>query len=197
MLHRNLVSLAAGLVVWLTCGLSLLASPPANALYPLEVGTKWTYQAGPYELEEEVMQIDVVDGEHCARVETRINGKAVAFEHLAHRPDGIYRVSVAGDRVVPPLCFLKFPIKPQTAWSVHSAVGEEKISGQFTTAITRIKVPAGEYQAIMVHGTNFESEAGPLELKYYFAPGVGKVKQVISAKGKSAELELKKFTPAP
>lgn len=197
MAHHRMIRTSAGIVFWMCGCLAVLAAPPANALFPLEVGSRWTYAAGPYELEEEVTQIDVVDGEPCARVETRVNGKAVAYEHLAHRADGIYRVTIGGERVVPPLCFLKFPVKRQTPWQVTSEVGGEQISGQFTADVTRLKVPAGEYQAVVVHGTNFQSETGPLEFKYYFAPGIGKVKQVISASGKSAELELKKYQPAP
>ncbi len=53
-----------------------------------------------------------------------------------------------------------------------------------------------EDSAVTVHGTKFESEAGPLEFTYYFVPGIGKVKQVISTKGKSAELALKEYQPA-
>jgi len=194
---RRMFGLAIGMVICLGGGLAGLAAPPRGAFYPLEVGDKWTYVAGPYELVEEVTQIDVVDGEKCARVETSMNGKRVAYEHLAARPDGIYRVSIAGERVVPPLCFLKYSEGTSMHWTVSSRVSDQEITGEFASEASRVKVPAGEYQTLTVHGTKFESAAGPLELTYYFAPGVGKVKQVISSSGKSAQLELKSYQPAP
>ncbi|WP_437226308.1 hypothetical protein SH661x_004516 [Planctomicrobium sp. SH661] len=185
---------AMALSLW-SC-LQCLAAPPQQSLYPIAVGSKWIYEAAGNQLVEEVTGYDIVDGERCARVETSINGKVVAYEHLAFRSDGLYRVSIAGERVVPPLCFLKYPSPKGGQWAVASQVNGIEIAGQFSLGQANITVPAGEFDAVTVHGTRFESEAGPLEFTYYFVPGVGKVKQVISTKNKSTELVLKEYQPA-
>jgi len=197
MLKRSVMMTGVVVVIWVISGLVGFAAIPSQSLYPLTVGSKWTFEAGQHQLIEEVTKLEMIDGEQCARVETRVNGQVVAFEHLAARADGIYRVTVSGERVVPPLCFLKYDTAAGMPWNVASRVNGVMISGQFASGKTQVSVPAGEFQSVAVRGTKFESEAGSLEFTYYFVPGIGKVKQVISARGRSAELVLKQYHVAP
>lgn len=193
-LHRSLKNVAAGTAFCLFALLSLQAAPPQSAeIYPLAIGNKWTFQAGPIELVEEIVAIDEVKGERCARLETRVNGKQTATEHIVVRPDGVYRVSIAGFNVVPPLCFLKLSSPTSTGWEVDSKVEGVPITGKFERSLEQVQVPAGVFSAIAVRGTGFETDSGPMEITSYFVPGVGKVKQVISSNGKSTELLLKEY----
>jgi hypothetical protein len=196
-LNRVLKRLAAAAALCLIALLSLQAAPPREAsIYPLAEGSKWIYQAGPIELVEEVVGFDEINGERCARLETRIHGKQAAYEHLAVRADGVYRVSISGYNVEPPICFLKHPTPNATSWNVDSRVNGVPITGKFERGQEQVRVPAGEFSAVTVRGTGFESDTGSLEFTYYFVPGVGKVKQVISSNGKSTELLLKEYHPA-
>jgi len=197
MVTRSVRMAGVVMVIWLMNCLVVFAATPHQPLYPLTVGSKWIFEAGQNQLIEEVTKSEIIDGEQCVRVETRVNGQVVAFEHLAARTDGIYRVTVSGERVVPPLCFLKYNTVMRTPWNVSSRVNGVMISGEFALEKTQVSVPAGDFQAVAVRGTKFESEAGSLEFTYYFVPGIGKVKQVISARGRSAELVLKEYHLAP
>lgn len=169
----------------------------ASNLQPLQVGNEWTFGAGPIEVIERVAKHEVVDGWTCARVETLFNGKVVAYEHLATRPDGLYRVSIAGRPVNPPLKFLKFPAQPGDTWTVNSETAGQKIAGKLETGRQQVETPAGKFDAITSVGTDFGLSDSKMTFTYFFAPGVGKVKQVVSAGGREAVLELKSFKPGP
>lgn len=189
-----LALLTAG-VYWCLFSLISDAAAPGGSIYPSAVGTRWIYDAGVMELEERVTGIEEIAGERCARIETSVQGKVVAYEHLAFRPDGVYRVAIAGEQVVPPLCFLKYPAPLGTQWDVRSKIKGQEIAGHFVLGQAVVTIPSGQQQALSSRGTNFESEAGPLEFTYYFVPGIGKVKQVVSINGRAAELTLKEFHP--
>jgi len=184
-----------GLIFGLS-SMTAVAAPPQSTLFPTAVGSKWIYEAGQYQLIEEISRTEMIDGELCIRIDTSINGKFAAHEHLAVRQDGIYRVSIAGERVTPPLCILKYPVRKGAQWEVASVVKDVKIAGQFVIGQETVTVPAGQFQAISVRGSQFESEDGALDFTYYFVPGMGKVKQVIATSGKSMELVLKEYQPA-
>ncbi len=183
-------------LVVLTAAVVQAQAPIRNELYPLDIGTEWVYKSGPVELIEKVAAYEVINGEQCARIETIYNGKVVAHEHLTVRKDGVYRVAVAGQPVEPPLCFLKHPAPAGTQWDVRSKVKESEIAGKFVISQTNVQLPAGEYPAIASEGKDFVSEGTKLSFTYYFVPGVGKVKQEITAGGKNAVLVLKSFRPA-
>ncbi|SFI97887.1 hypothetical protein [Planctomicrobium piriforme] len=194
---RRFYCLAASLTTITFAAICSFAGPVASELFPTAVGTRWVYDAGPVEVTEEIVGEDLIEGERCLKLETRVNGKPISFEHLAVRPDGVYRVTIAGERVMPPLCFLKSSPQSGERWSVKSKVGEIDVSGEFAGGKSLVQTPSGRYSVITAHGTRFQSPGGELEFTYSYAPGVGKVKQVISIQGKSAQLVLKEFHPAP
>lgn len=194
-LAASLTCLSATLL-FSAVALFTVTAAPGGSIYPVQIGTKWVFQAGGIELVEQVAGYDMIGQERCVRIETMLNGKVVAHEHLALRQDGVYRVAIAGEPVSPPLCFLKHPAAQGTQWDVSSKVKGQEIAGRFTLGAAQVDVPAGQFQAISVQGSNFQSEAGPLEFTYYFVPGIGKVKQVIKVNGRGAELSLKEFRPA-
>lgn len=168
----------------------------AEPAFPAEVGTRWTYVANQAEVIEEIVAIDEISGERCLKVETSVNGQVLSFEHLAVRPDGLYRVSIGGEKVVPPLCFFKFTPRSGEKWSVKSKVGELDVTGEFVAGTSLVSVPAGRYTVTTSRGSKFQSPSGEIDFTYFYAPGVGKVKQVIQVGRNSSQLVLKEFRPA-
>lgn len=179
----------------------LPASLPADdsgprQFYPTAIGTEWVYDAGGVELVERIAAHEEVNGELCVRVETVVNGNAVAHEHLAVRRDGVYRVAIAGTPVEPPLCFLKYTAQFGDHWDVKSEVNGTEIAGRFTLGRKQLTVPAGEFNTVSARGSDFKSGETTLNFTYYFVGGIGKVKQVISANGQEAVMALKEFRQA-
>ncbi len=169
------------------------------SVYPLAVGTEWVYAMGPVEMQERITAHEMVGEELCAKLETVYNGEVVAFEHLAVREDGVYRVSVAGQAVEPAFCLLKWPAEEGDEWEIESSIRGESLSGSFTVSLGEVTVPAGEYQTVHVQSAGFsvpqaEGEVIPLSFSYDFATDVGKVRQVIMIGEKETSMELKEVT---
>jgi hypothetical protein len=169
--------------------------------YPLGVGREWTFWAGPLEIIERVSRHEKVGDELCARIETEFNGKVVSFEHVAVRSDGVYRVAVAGRPIEPPLRFLKLPARAGDTWKVDSLIAGEPIRGDFKTSEAALTIDDSEFSTIVVAGKDFHAGKSQLSFTYYFAPGIGKVKQVVVVNGMETTLELKTLPvgdePAP
>ncbi|WP_437190728.1 hypothetical protein [Planctomicrobium sp. SH527] len=162
----------------------------AEPFMPTAVGTRWLYSSGKVAVEERILSVDDIDGEKCLRIETLVNSMPLAFEHIAIRTDGLYRVTVGGEKVDPPVCFLKFSGSGEEKWKIQSTVGGENVAGNFVAGKTLVSVPAGRYTAVTSKGTKFKVPNGELEFTYCYAQGVGKVKQVVKLGENSTELVL-------
>lgn len=191
------------------CVLSLPASPAQAVetdesairltsceLYPLTPGARWKFRSGPLVLEERVVRHEKINDETCARIDTIFEERIIAFEHLAVRADGVYRVSVNGRPVEPPLKFLDLPAKPGATWKVESSIAGQTIRGEFqsTEQTLAIRDPHGDkdrtYQTHRVTGEKFQVAEAELSFTYDFAPKIGKVKQVVKASGQETVLEM-------
>ena len=170
---------------------------PAHEYYPTAIGTEWVFQSGALEVVERVVAHELIGEDRCARIETVFNGKTIAYEHIAVREDGVYRVSIAGIPVEPPLCFLKYPAAKGEKWRVRSSVQGNEIKGEFVLGQTDVSVPSGEYPSITSEGKDFQSASTKLEFVYYFVKGIGKAKQLTKLNETEAVLELKEFRAAP
>jgi hypothetical protein len=189
-----MLRLVACLGVCLSFASAARAAEPL-VMYPNTIGSEWVYMNGPLQIMERVARYEKVGDEMCARIETVYAGKVLSFEHLAFRPDGIYRTAVAGQLIQPAFCFLKLPPQNGDQWQVKSLIAKEELAGSFKTEITKVKVPAGEFQVLEVEGRGFKAGDKPLEFDTCFAPSVGKVKHVVKIDGKETVLELKSFKP--
>jgi len=176
-------------------GAGLPAEEAPLILFPKAAGSEWVYQNGAMRITERIAAYEPIDGEECARLETVYEGKVVASEHLAFRADGVYRVAIAGQKIEPAFLFLKLPPRHGDQWKVKSRIGKEELSGDFNALIGKVKVPAGEFQALSVLGKNFHAGKTALEFETTFAPGVGKVKHLVRIDGKETILELVSFKP--
>ncbi len=194
---RRTLRLWAGAFVVLTAGAALAAPTPADApaggneYYPLKDKSKWTYKTGDQTVEVEVVGTDK-DG---TKLDTKVNGKTVASEVISVKADGVYRVAVKGDKIDPPIKILALPVKKDDAWKVDSKVGSQAVKGEFKVKgdAEKVKVPAGEFDAVFVDGADFDIAGTKTAIRYYFAKGKGVVKLVYEIQGTKSELELKEF----
>src|SRR5262249_39982526 len=68
------------------------------------------------------------------RMDTLIADEVRATEVCEVRRDGVYRVKVNADTVIPPVRVLAFPIRKGDSWDIDSRVGGQPIKGTFTVA---------------------------------------------------------------
>src|SRR5262249_26844258 len=126
-------------------------------------------------------------------------GKVVASEHVVVRKDGVYRCAVAGQEVKPALCFLRLPAKKGEKWNVDSTIGGERVTGAFEEGEEEVPVAYDKDKKKVKAVTSAAKELivnnQRMALTYYFAPGVGMVKQVANLAGAVVTLELVKYEP--
>jgi tRNA A-37 threonylcarbamoyl transferase component Bud32 len=166
-------------------GQSVLRAPLTEAsYYPLKLGTKWHYRketslgaATPHL--HQIVKIEKIDGQSLARLEALQHGEVLASEHLSTTAHGIFRHRNNGWEISPPLCLLKFPIKIGESWESEHRFGDEKGKVSCRIGAEEVEVAAGKYQAITSHLEVMETGGRKIGITYWFAPGVGVVKQTV------------------
>lgn len=161
----------------------------AEYYFPTKVGAKWIYELNGEEYTEVVTSVKQnVKGQGRVVAVGRLNkaGKVTPDTEWEVSDRGLVLIQRADDEEVFARRYLELPHRPDAKWCLS-----RKFQTMLCLAIKpeRVKVPAGEYDAIGVElyfGTLLE------ETRWY-ALGVGLVKQV-DAYGKTA-LVLKSFTP--
>ena len=165
--------------------------------YPLKKDTKWVYKVGDTTIEVKVTEVDKDGG---AKLETIVNGKSVASEMVAVKADGVYRTKINTAAIEPQVKFLELkdgkPAAKDATWTVDSKIQEQAVKGKFTITgdKEKVKVPLGEYDAVVVDGPDFEIAGTKTAVKYWFVEKFGIVKLSYSIGGNEAVLELKEFT---
>jgi len=190
-------------------GLALSCQPLATAqekkqdsksYYPLKVGNKWTYQiesdtaAKGSKLINQIAKIEKIDGVSLSRLETTMKGRVAATEHLSVNEKGIFRDRVNGGEITPPICLLKFPIKKGATWKSESMAGNEKLKVACKSDEEEIEVPAGKFKTVKVVMDAEVVGAGIIvSTSYWFAQGVGVVKQHVNINSMQFSMLLEKF----
>lgn len=189
-------------------GLTLLvttipAAPAQDAdkpLYPLQIGTKWTYQVARQDERFVVTAAkeEKVGEQNCVKLEARLKGQVVVTEHVAVLPDGIYRFKFNDAAIEPALCFCKPAAKKGEKWEVKFATGGKNGTAKFEQSEEAVEVPFGKFKAVVVRGEVIENEV-TIKTTVWFAPGCGMVRQVIEiGEQPPIVLELENMeTPAP
>jgi hypothetical protein len=164
--------------------------------YPLKVGNSWTFSIGGSEdkFVIKAAREEKVGEQTCIVLEGVVKGNVVATEHVAPLKDGIYRFKFNGNVVEPPLCFCKLPVKKGEKWKADFKVGGTAASVTFEATEEEVKVPAGKYPTVAVHGTVTENK-NTVRTTYWFSAKVGMVKQEIDFGTQKVLLELEKFEP--
>jgi uncharacterized protein YdaL len=191
-------SIAVALLLAWTTRLFAEDKPGAETpYYPIKVGSVWTYKFSNSEqrLTMRIVRHDKVGDLMCAVIEASAGGQVQASEYVAVKADGVYRVKGSrGEAVMPPFPFLKLPPKKGETWTIMSKADKLDIKGKATIDddAKEIQVPAGKYKAVVV--TN-DLEVGNQRVSttYYFASGVGMIKQIAKIQGMEMGFELEKY----
>ena len=191
---RRTIRLALGVMMVLSASVALAQT--ATDFYPLKANTKWVYKVGETNITVRVASASA-DG---ATLETLVNDKPVASEVIAVKADGVYRTKINKADIAPPVKILELkdgkPAAKGTKWKVESKIQDQPVKGEFTIKDDKekVKVPAGEFDAVVVDGPEFEIAGTKTGVKYWFAAGKGIVKLTYSIAGNDAVLELKEYT---
>jgi hypothetical protein len=190
----------------------------SSDFYPLATGYQWRYrvtvnEAPPQkvvitaekpEVYEYKSGVDKKEGsESIVRYPLRIvsgQKERELVEHVAVLKDGVYRFATAGKEIMPPkeitppLCFLKLPVKAGESWNVEATSENVPLKGTFTCTVEQVKVPAGEFgQALHVSSPDFQVGTEKMALDYWFAKGLGIVKQQVHVGNSKVLMELEVF----
>jgi hypothetical protein len=164
-----------------------------SAYFPLKDGTRWVYKAEDRIITVRVTKHEMVASVNCARLEASA-GDEVHVEHLAVRPDGIYKYRADGKDIEPPLCLLKLPPRAGTTWKVESKIAGLAITGSFTLGEEKVSFLDRTETAMTVTSKDFAIAGRPMPLTYWFVRGVGPVQQRIILSGTEVVLQLQRFT---
>lgn len=176
------------------------AQDKPTTFLPLKVGNKWTYkiEVGGQSLEtvQKVVKIEKKDGKEIATLEVEIGGQTLS-EQTSSDEKGIFRYSIQGMPIEPPVQALKLPFKKGETWEAKfTAQGQETKVAYKSEAEEEVSVPAGKYKTVMV-SAQFEVMGQQFSAKIWYAPGVGIVKQSFDfGGGGSFSSELVKFEQA-
>lgn len=193
---RRTLRLALGSVVLLVASAAMAQQSTSTDYYPLKTGAKWTYKVGETTITVKVASAD----ENGAVLETLVNEKAVASETIQVKADGVYRTKINKNDITPPVKILELkdgkPAAKGTKWKVESKIQDQPVKGDFEIKDDKekVKVPAGEFEAVVVDGPNFEIAGTKTGVKYWFSQNKGVVKLTYSIAGNEAVLELKDYT---
>ncbi len=168
--------------------------------YPLKVGTSWTFrvqaQGQNLEIVNRVAKRENINGMELVKIETLTGGRVVASEHLRSTERGVFRYRFNNLEISPPLQLIKYPIKKKgETWKQTIKMGSQEVTVNVKSNMEKVKVPAGQYRTVSVElGMTIMGKT--ITTKYWFAPGVGVVKQEANVAGQQVEIELNKFQQA-
>ena len=169
-----------------------------HPLYPLRVGSVWTYKmSGANELiQVKVTKKERVYDEECYRLETISGGTLTAAEHVVVRNDGVYRTALNGNRFDTPVKMLD--AMKAAKWTANTKIDSAQVTGDFVMKEEEVSVPAGAFKgATLVESKNAKAKGQAMAIKFWYAKDVGIVKFELNSGDQKAILELVKYEPGP
>ncbi len=184
------------------------ARPSIPNYYPLAVGTRWHYQVDLGQPQKQditlvIAEEETADGKPVSRLEVFSDGvRRQMTEHLMSNDKGVFRVRIGGVTYNPPLCLLKYPLKPGQSWVTKTTAndGQQLSAVCKQGAVQEIQVPAGKFRAIpCTIQIDQQTPKGLVRIvnTYWFAENIGVVKQKLDMNGPVVVMELSKFEPPP
>jgi hypothetical protein len=165
----------------------------ASPYYPLQVGTTWVYRGPDHERVMRVARDEMVNGVPCALVESLRDGTVIEANDVCAKPDGVYILAANGDKLSAPLRILKLPPRNGATWRVNFHKDGKRSQGVYVMGEDDVEVPAGKYHAVTLQGEIREGTRSTLTFTYWFARGVGIVKQVLREGDRKTVYELESF----
>jgi hypothetical protein len=173
-----------------------IAQTPGSELFPLKKGSKWVYKVADQEVTVVVAGTEKYGNEDCTKIDTMVGGQVKASELYFVKADGIYRAKVKDDKVDPPVKIIQLPAKKGDSWKIDTKVGMQTVKGDFkvTDDKAKVKVAAGEFEAVLVEGNDLDIAGTKTSVKQWFVPNKGIVKTSYTIQQTESTLELKEFT---
>ena len=152
--------------------------------YPTEIGTKIEYKDETETTTSragEIVSAETTDGVTTITLEwgqaSKQDGAHVVKEKVAVSAKGVFRVSLDGTELMPPMCLLKLPVKKGDKWDTTFTSGGTKSVGSATAGEPEeVKTPAGKFTAVPVE---HEYTIGKVtqRMTHWYAPQVGLVQE--------------------
>jgi hypothetical protein len=159
--------------------------------FPTRVGTKWVYQYGKEDVEEEVTEVEAnADGSQLVTV--RVPGIVEKGRRVVYHvtPRRLSIVELYGQRCDPPLCLLKLPVDKGERWDLRHKFWEKTLVSEGEESV---RVPAGKFECVrVVEEWQRVPERLDRSVKWY-AVGVGLVKSKASEGAPFADKVLQSF----
>jgi len=194
-MRRLLRSAACAAALFAACGLVL--AQDTTDFFPLKAKSTWVYKVGENTITQECT---TVDGKEI-KVDTKVSDKVVASETFKVEKNGVYRTKVNGVEIKvqdkePGVKILSLPVTDKDSeWKVDGKIQDQSLKGTFKQkgAKDKVKTDAGEFDAVVVEGADFEVAGVKTGVKYWFAAGKGIVKLTYNIAGNEAVLTLKEY----
>ena len=175
-------------------------------LCPLELGNRWVFDLKFGSIKSTVTytvgKIEKAEGKTLARLESDTNGTTKGSEDLEVSETGVYRHTLDGVGINPPFCLIQYPFKEGASWTAtkYSLNGKWVEAKASAGEPTEIEVPAGKFKVYPVTMETVRKNGMAVVSTWYFADGVGLVRQVEDFGDKKVQMELrraklKRFTP--
>jgi len=177
-------------------------------LFPLKVGNRWLYQ-GMEPKEKMTVTVDRMEPVRIASgdpkggnmdVESFIlrtaNGDKSLQEQIMVTGDGVYRFAAAGKEIKPPLKIMKLPVAKGDFWSIDSLSGSVDMKGEFFVDQSTVNLGKGDETVWLAKTRDFKIGDQPMEVSYWFKPGLGIVKQHVKSGRFEFRITLEEFRAA-
>lgn len=191
----------------LAAGLLVLASSSAaiaqkknqmgtSEYYPTAEGSMWTYSTSEGTVTTKVVKHEEIGGVLCARIEATMTDNKKTSEYVRVTSDGVFRHRASEQTITKPLMFLKLPAAKTATWDVNSTVLGKTLKGTYKMTTGSVTIKGKKYDDVLiVTSVDFEIDGQKLPHTYWFAKGIGLVKQSVTFAGEKVEMELDSYTP--
>jgi hypothetical protein len=178
----------------------------------LAIGNTWTYRvAGQDErFVVSVVGLEKIGDQLAFKLEATLRERVVATEYLLSNKDGIHRMRLDKDDIVPPLTICRTPpplplpmmtTPPMTTpppkklmWRSNYRLGlRYGVAGFSMTPDDVVSVPAGNKLNTLRIDMDTTDQGVRVRTSYWFAPKIGIVKQTIDEAKRVTTLELEKY----
>ena len=179
----------AVLLIW--AGAQLAAQ---EEFVPMKKGRKWVYKQGDSEFVQTVAGTEKVGSVECFVLQSEVSGQKESM-WIAVNAEGSWLHKIRSGEVVSelpkPAQLLKYPMNKGDRWDARVPSGDLVIEYQFENAgQEEVEVAAGKYQAWTIKMKGMAS-GQEFSGTYWYAKGVGLVRQKISSKRGEFLIELK------
>jgi len=164
--------------------------------YPLQVGNQWNYKLDVNGKEiamiTRIAKIETIKDQPYARLEAEVMGKVTATEHLRKTDKGVIRLRTNTIEADPPLLLIKTPLKAGDKWGGEFTADGKQAKYETRVSEEMVKVPAGRFKTMKV-AIRLQEGGTVVNTTYWFAAGIGFVKQTVEAPSLNISIELEKY----